>query len=441
MIACSQSSISSATRRFALALVALALPHLPCAALDAPSAQDQPAGVRAVRAKEMKRKVEARPERAEAPRPVGDEIRAIWITRWDYRTAEDVRAIVRNCAWAGFNTLYFQVRGEGTSFYQSSIEPWAGELSGTPSTEVSMTGRDPGWRPLELALEEAKRHGVELHAYMNVLPGWNHETLPPRASGQLAVAHPEWFMMDAKGRRMTKKLHGFYAFLNPARPEVRAHLARVFADVARRYPDLAGIHLDYLRYPDPVEARGNSFSYDSVGLAQFKKLSQGKRPSEAPELWDRFCAAQVNQVLDAIVKAVGEANPRLEVSCAVVANYKTAQTTKAQHWLDWSERYGLGAVAPMAYHYDMAKYGAYLETCLGATRPRRGKVIVGIWPNEAWEKRGFTRARMAEQIALARRKGADGIALFAYSRFFPGHKPNAWARYLKERCLSATPAR
>ena len=161
-----------------------------------------------------------------------EETRALWVTRWDYKTPEHVRAIVSNAAQYGFNTLYFQVRGEATTYYPSDIEPWAWELSS--KDDVSLTGTDPGWDPLALAISEARKHGLDIHAYMNVLPGWKQEKAPPASSGQLFATHPEWFMVDAEGRTMDPKRLEFYAFLNPILPEVRAHLRLVFAEVARR---------------------------------------------------------------------------------------------------------------------------------------------------------------------------------------------------------------
>ena len=35
-------------------------------------------------------------------------IRAIWVTRWDYKSSRDIRRIMENCREAGFNTVLFQ---------------------------------------------------------------------------------------------------------------------------------------------------------------------------------------------------------------------------------------------------------------------------------------------------------------------------------------------
>lgn len=357
------------------------------------------------------------------------EVRALWVTRWDYRSPEDVRRILANAAWAGFNRVYFQVRGAGTCFYPSKIEAWTWELHG----DVAMTGKDPGWDPLALAIAEAHRLGMQLHAYLNVLPGWKNETSPPPSSRQLYVAHPEWFMVDKRGRRMSPVRHKFYAFLNPARADVRAYLADLFSELTRNYPALDGIHLDYIRYPGEI----GDFSHDAESLAQFRIQSKGKTPAQAPALWDAWRSRQVNLLLAEIARAIRQHNPGLEISAAVVANYREAASAKAQRSLEWPVKGLVDTLVPMAYHYDQAKYGEYLETFLGRTRPAAGKVVIGIWPAAKWRVRGYNHQRMAEQIQAARRRGADGIAVFAYSRFFPGHKPNSWARYLREHCFAS----
>ena len=56
------------------------------------------------------------------------EIRALWVTRWDYRTAADIRRIAERASSANFNALFFQVRGNADAYYTSQIEPWAARL-------------------------------------------------------------------------------------------------------------------------------------------------------------------------------------------------------------------------------------------------------------------------------------------------------------------------
>ena len=372
------------------------------------------------------------PAQKPAPPRRSPEIRALWIARWDYHTPDDVKTIVRNALALGCNCIYFQVRGEGTSYYPSKVEPWAWELTGD---EPSCTGRDPGWDPLRTALDEAHLHNLQVHAYMNVLPVWKQATAPPKASGHIYATHPEWIMVDRSGKPMSPARQGFYAFLNPALPQVRTHLARVFAEVAERYPDLDGIHLDYIRYPGEM----GDYSYDKESLRQFKQSTAGAPPEQVPLLWNRWRASRINLLLGEISREVRRVNPSLEISAAVIADYKTAIETKMQRWRNWPELGLVDAVAPMAYHYDLPVFSAMLDNFLGPQRPRKGKIVVGVWPSEKWQSgNGYTQATLGKQIALAREKGADGIALFGYSVFFPNHKASAWAAYVRKNWFTNT---
>ncbi|MFQ5506184.1 MAG: hypothetical protein ACE5F1_15550, partial [Planctomycetota bacterium] len=82
-------------------------------------------------------------------RTPGDIRQAIWVMRFDYQTEQDVRNIIRNCARAGFDTVLFQVRGNGTVFYRSRLEPWAEQFR----------FRYPGFDPLGVACHEARETG------------------------------------------------------------------------------------------------------------------------------------------------------------------------------------------------------------------------------------------------------------------------------------------
>ncbi|MCL5269474.1 MAG: family 10 glycosylhydrolase, partial [bacterium] len=209
--------------------------------------------------------------------------RCLWVTRWDYASPEDVARICYNAASARFTDILFQVRGAGTVFYPSAVEPWAGELSGRSG--AAGVGWDPGWDPLATALREGHRWGLRVHAYLNVLPGWSGGDAPARSSGQLYAAHRDWFMVDSRGRTM--RPGDWYTFLDPALPEVRAHLARLFGDLARRYP-VDGVHLDYIRYPHEK----GSFSYQPRVLDAFRRLFGGK-PDRLPNEWMEFRRSQV----------------------------------------------------------------------------------------------------------------------------------------------------
>jgi uncharacterized lipoprotein YddW (UPF0748 family) len=336
--------------------------------------------------------------------------RCLWVTRWDWETAQDIERICYNAASARFSDIMFQVRGAGTVYYPSRIEPWAGELTDRRHP-APRTGRDPGWNPLATALAEAHRRGLRLHAYMNVLPGWSHDELPDPASGQAWAIHRSWFMMDRGLRRMTAA--NGYAFLDPGKPEVREHLAALFGELASKHA-VDGIHLDYIRYPHEA----GDYSYNPPVVEAFQELAGGT-PTTRPEAWFDFRRAQVNATVEAIAGAARRARPGVELSAAVLSDPSKGRNEAGQSPFEWLDKGWLDAIAPMVYTEDMARF-AELSRPFQASDIRK-RVWLGIWANPQ------RNPNLSAQVRRAAAQGFGAVAVFGYSDLFPSHQPSARA--------------
>ncbi|MBC8206502.1 MAG: family 10 glycosylhydrolase [Kiritimatiellales bacterium] len=359
--------------------------------------------------------------------PRQPEVRAIWVTRFDYKTPLDVSSIVVNCAKAGFTDIFFQVRGNGTAFYPSQVEPWAFELHGK---DVANTGKDPGWDPLQMAAGWAKRYNIRLHAYINVLPGWRGKVDPPRAAGQLWTAHPDWFMVDSTGARM-RPTSAWYSFLNPAHPAVRSHLSQIAAELARY--DIAGLHLDYIRFPydykdvaREIYPRASSAEIMAHSTFSFDPVSRrAMGSSTSRKQWDAFRRNAVSQVvsdLRGVLKA--SRGPQAVLSASVMADFSAGYTQAFQDSSQWAKTGSVDWLVPMNYNASL-----YDERLINMKRVlgRRGaanQLVVGI--NCEGDAREIRR-----QIAAAREAGCRGFALFAYSHLFENHQPTSKATLLK----------
>ncbi len=168
------------------------------------------------------------------------ELRGVWVTRWTFESEDEVERIMAELDDAGFNAVFFQVRGQFDAYYESSHEPWAQRLSGT-------LGQDPGWDPLEVAVREGHERGLQVHAWLNTFSMWKGTT--PAASAGIPhamEAHPDWVLPGSK-------LSDHYVFADPSK--VREHVQKVAADLDRRY-DVDGVHLDYVRYPSAKAGSG-----------------------------------------------------------------------------------------------------------------------------------------------------------------------------------------
>lgn len=185
------------------------------------------------------------------------EVRAVWLTTiggldWPHTYAQTPASIIKQkkeltdildkLKEANINTVLLQTRIRGTVIYPSEIEPWDGCFSGFP-------GKSPQYDPLEFAIKECHKRGIELHAWVVTIPigKWNGI-----GCKNLRKKYP----------RMIVK-NGADGFINPSNSLAALYLANICKEITEKY-DIDGIHLDYIRYPEkwnlPViksEARKN----------------------------------------------------------------------------------------------------------------------------------------------------------------------------------------
>lgn len=366
-----------------------------------------------------------------------EEARALWITRFSWSNESQVKGIIRRSADAGFNTLYFQIRGNGDAYYRSDLAPWAKKLTG-------QLGKDPGWDPLRVAIDEAHALGVELHAYFNVFSGWtatnfttdggvaNYVCDPdgssavacalPEASPDGGVqhvlrAHPEWIAVNSSGKHVDTE----YLWLSPGNPAVRQHLVDVADELLTRY-DVDGLHLDRVRYP------GTSYSHDAVSQAEYAALANPK-PSYAD--WQR---QNVTETVAGLYQVMKLRRPKAALSASVWGIYTDLMTgcntsegfhNYYQDSLGWMEAGVIDAINPMIY-WDFGTgctdWGDLLDTFMARANGRH--VIAGMHALDDSPNGDIPQiARMAARIEYARSVGAAGTAVFASSYLEPDNTP------------------
>ncbi len=337
----------------------------------------------------------AQPDRPRRETPV----RAMWVTRWDYKTPADIAHVMENCRRSGINTVLFQVRGNGTAFYRSRLEPWADELG----------GRDPGFDPLAVACREAHRRGLALHAWVNVIPGWRGNK-PPKNPRQLYNRRPQWFWHDASGHRQPL---GWYCSINACYPEVRRYLTDVMKEIVTGYP-VDGLHMDYIRFPNehskayPPGVAVPDYPRDPRTLAMFKKVT-GRTPDESPRQWNQWRTEQITQLVRDIRTMMKRERPEAMLSAAVGADPVKALRHHFQDVGQWIDQRLVDTVYPMNYSNNRAIFAARLAHW--SKLRDRVRVVHGVMCDDRSPQ------TVSRQISRVARAGWD-YALFAYNAFF-----------------------
>ena len=177
------------------------------------------------------------------PKPAR-EMRAAWVATvanidWpstnNLNTAQQkaqLRAIFDRAAQLKLNTIVFQVRPCCDAMYASPIEPWSEYLTGTMGRAP-----DPFYDPLALAVEEAHKRGLELHAWFNPYRARHLAAKGPISAGHISKTHPQLV-----------RQYGKSLWLDPGEKEVQDYSLSVVMDVVKRY-DIDGVHFDDYFYP------------------------------------------------------------------------------------------------------------------------------------------------------------------------------------------------
>ena len=238
--------------------------------------------------------------------PAG-EWRAVWVSylEWaamDFSTEDAFRAgvvqLLDNCTGLGLNTVLAQVRPFGDALYRSTLFPWSHLCTG-------VQGKDPGFDPLDVLLQEAHTRGISVEAWVNPYRLRSSAAMPPNlADSNLANTHPEWVCTVDEG-----------LYLNPAEPAAADYVVQGVAELVQNYA-VDGIHFDDYFYPTTDE---------SIDAAQFAASGAGNLAA-----WRR---ENVTALVRAVHDTVKAADPTLRFGVSPPDNDENQQYSDVTGWL------------------------------------------------------------------------------------------------------------
>jgi uncharacterized lipoprotein YddW (UPF0748 family) len=338
----------------------------------------------------------------------GTWLTTVWRLDWPPQSTaviqeQQLRSIIRNIKNLGMNTVVFQVMSHGEAMYPSERLPWANWLTGIP-------GRDPGFDPLAVAIEEARSIGIEVHAWMNVyhVAASTSNISPTAEPVHVRFAHPEWVVEYTDGT--------FWG--NPALPGFREWQVGNVMELVRNY-DIDAIHFDYMRYPGPAGLSGDA------GL-----MSEYPNAGNTLAQWRR---ENVNMFVRAAYDSVKAEKPWVKVGSAPIGAYRWFTGAPPGYWA-WDDLYQDGYrwlsegimdyVAPQLYFtigtapippntYLSQDFNHWLR---GWMANRNGRhVYTGHATYLETAERRFPTGEIARQIESARSESAHGQVHFRYA--------------------------
>jgi len=260
--------------------------------------------------------------------------RGVW-HRPTEKTREDVRKTLDLFQSMNLNMVFLETFYHGYVIYPSDVADQRPEFKGLDIL---------GW-----FVEEAELRGIEIHPWVENFYVGNTAFTPP---SPILEKHPEWEALRTNLTRPSSREPG-YIFMNPAHPEVRDFLVKLYKEMITKY-EVRGLQLDYIRYP--VGVFGDDYGYDAYSRAEFERL-YGMDPLDIPSsshemwpVWNKWRQNNITTFVERVRKELLELRPSLALSTAIFPQTEEAIKTKMQDWPLWVDRGYLDIIAPMAYY-------------------------------------------------------------------------------------------
>ena len=372
--------------------------------------------------------------------PAEGEFRGMWISRFEWPSTNpgEIKSKIKNyldkMASANYNAVLFQVRGQGDVLYPSPYEPWSSLVG----------GKDPGFDPLQFALDEAHSRNLEFHAYVNAFPVWQGEEPPPHSNPE----HPYWRFCQPdsdpcmacydKSGSIMKPQQGeadSYVYFSPGVPEVDAYLRKVIMDIVNRY-EVDGIHLDRIRYP------GANYSWDPVSRKRFE--SEGNPDNLTWEDWQRD---QITRFLNNLYGQIAAGKPDICISVAGwgiydktrYPGYSGFSSGYHQYYQDtfaWAQKGVIDAIAPMIY-WDIPDPKPNYDTLAKDFIENSGgrHIYAANWLNQS----RMAKEEYKNQIQLMRNSGGEGNVGFSVGGFIKRNLASYFAGEIYQQPVETPP--
>jgi len=282
-----------------------------------------------------------------------------------------------------------------------------------------------------------KECGLEFHSWIPALVQGKGSNLPPEA-----------WAVNGKGESALEKpaYAGYYTFLCPNRPEVVEFLSKLYGSIAD-VPEVDGIHLDYIRFPDVILARGlwdkyglvmdreypeYDYCYCDKCVADFRDktgidIKAVEDPSQVEE-WKQFRYDLITNLVNQLANEIHAKNKVINAAVFPGPN-SIAKKIVRQEWDKWN----LDAFLPMNYNDFYLEGTSWIGevtkeavTSLNNSKP----VFSGLFicPDPAKkavqkdpEGHGLLPEELEEAIRQSMLNGAAGICLFTPERMTPKH--------------------
>jgi len=342
------------------------------------------------------------------------EVRGLWVecegSNETLSSPAKLDALIDIAKRSGVNTIFLQVYRHNRSWYNS-------ELADTTPFDVIFNAYKID--PVAYTILKAHKEGIKIHLWINVLRiGKELDTPIIKKLGRDAITR------DGRGVSLTqypvKKLPDGGYWLDPGDLSVRSYTLQVVEELLKKYPDVDGIHLDYIRYSYTDITPGSQFSdrndlgYGKVSVARFTEkygyspLKMDLSDKNLTQQWDDWRRAQITNLVADVSSLCKKINIKLQVSCAVQPWSDRAYLTAYQDWVGWMKSNAVDFVVLMNYSIDRKIVDYLAETAIKIGNTTPAYIGLGAYMMLKYPLKLYL------QIEDCQKLDVHGIVLFSY---------------------------
>ncbi|MEX2641072.1 MAG: family 10 glycosylhydrolase [Balneolales bacterium] len=198
----------------------------------------------------------------------------------------ELRMMMDRMVAMNMNAVILQIRPATDALYLSALEPWSEYLTGEMGKAP-----EPFYDPLDFAIEEAHKRGLEFHAWFNPF-----RSLHSSAKSEISADH-----ISRMNPGIVRE-YGRQQWLDPGSQAAQDHTIRVIIDVVQRY-DIDGVHLDDYFYPyKETDSTGTAIDFPDELI--WARYSEGM----SREDWRRN---NVNRFIERLYMEIKRSDPQV----------------------------------------------------------------------------------------------------------------------------------
>ena len=328
------------------------------------------------------------------------------------------------------NAVVVHVRPFGDAMYESDYFPWSRYASGKQ-------GKDPGFDPLEIMVEEAHARGLEFHAWLNPYRVASNSTNVKN----LSTDNPARIYRTDSSKKNDRYVLTYSGnlYYNPSVKQVQTLITNGIKEIVRNY-DVDGIHFDDYFYPSLGKNFTSNFDAPEYEDYKSKQIAQNKEYLSIAD-WRR---ENVNTLVKNVYSSVKKINPEVEFGISP-GGFMDALKADDKYYVDFETWLGhdgyIDYLCPQLYwsnDHSVYPYNDILERFLAVPKNPDVKFYVGVaaykaglkTEGTAWYKDNNVLRNM---IRYARNtENVDGFVLFSYRYLISKENNKAIINMFKE---------